>query len=686
MTVPDNPIRRIEDDLLGRARAARAFAEQVLSFHMIEGVVVGVLGPWGSGKTSFVNLSRSHLENAGVEVLDFNPWMFSGAEQLVDSFFVEVAAQLRLRPALSGVGKSIEEYGEMFSGLGWLPVVGPWIERVRAGNKIFAKILQRRREGVGTRRAKVEAALSQLNRPFAVVVDDIDRLTSPEIRDVFKLVRLTANFPNVIYVLAFDRIRVESALAEEGISGRDYIEKILQVAIDIPAMPPEALSEQGLHAIERAISTIENSGPFDASAWPDVYMEVIRPLIRNMRDVRRYAAAIYGGVRGLDGQAALVDVLALEAVRVFLPDVFREIHGSVAALTSTHDEHVNRAGTARLKEQIERLIALAGNHGDVVRALIERVFPAARRHIENHHFGSEWKREWLKQRRVAHEEILRLYLERVAGPGLQAFSDGEQAWSKMADQAAFDEYLRSLDPERLREVIASLEAFEEEFCPEHVVPGTTVLLNLLPHLPEGRSGMFDLGATLVVGRVFYRLLRSLKNPDVIDRAVRQILPKINTLSSKLELIDTVGYRENVGHKLVSEAAANELERNWRNELAAASVDVLAAERGLLWMLRWARKRAGAAESPIEVADTPNVTLAVLKSARSEVRGQAIGSRAVQRTPHLAWQELIELYGNEEILRRRVEQLKASQPQGEDELLALVDRYLAGEHPSDILGR
>src|SRR4051794_25448474 len=85
--VAAKPIRTAEADLLGRARAARTFAEQVLSFPAIEGVVVGVLGPWGSGKTSFVNLARGHLHVAGVEVLDFNPWMFSGAEQLVNSFF-----------------------------------------------------------------------------------------------------------------------------------------------------------------------------------------------------------------------------------------------------------------------------------------------------------------------------------------------------------------------------------------------------------------------------------------------------------------------------------------------------------------------------------------------------------------------------------------------------------------------
>ena len=129
----------------------------------------------------------------------------AGAEQLVGFFFVELSAQLKVRPGFSEVGRSLEDYGETFAGMSWLPLVGPWMERARVAMSILAKLLQRRKEGVGGRRIKVEKALAALDRPIVVVVDDIDRLTTSEIRDIFKLVRLTANFPNVIYIAAFDR-------------------------------------------------------------------------------------------------------------------------------------------------------------------------------------------------------------------------------------------------------------------------------------------------------------------------------------------------------------------------------------------------------------------------------------------------------------------------------------------------
>ena len=679
----DAPIRNPEDDVLGRANLAASFSEQLLSLDVTEGLVVGVLGPWGSGKTSFINLARTHLQSAGIAILDFNPWMFSGAEQLVGFFFVELSAQLKVRPGFSEVGRSMEDYGETFAGMSWLPLVGPWIERGRVAMKVLAKLLPRRKEGVGDRRIKVQKALAALDKPIVVVVDDIDRLTTPEIRDIFKLVRLTANFPNVIYIAAFDRARVEKALDAQGIPGRDYLEKILQLGIDLPAVPAHVLNEQVFRAINDVLTRMDNVGRFDKNVWPDVFVEVIRPLLRNIRDVRRYAIAIHGTVRDLNGQVALVDVLALEAVRVFLPDLFREMHKAIEGLTATSNFRLgDRGDPPRFKEQIDRLIEVAGDHTGVARQLIQHLFPAGQRHIGGTEYDNEWESGWLKERRVAHEDILRLYLERVIGEGLQAFIEAEQAWARMADREALDSYLRSLDTKRLQDVISSLEAYEEQFAPEHVVPGSVVLLNLLSEFPDRQLGMVDLEPRQVVGRVVYRLVQSLKDPDAIEAAVRRILPWLTKLSAKVQLITIVGHQEGSGHKLVAESTAHRFEEDWRGEVRSATADSLAAEDDLLRTLSVTKRDSGPAEPALDIPDSPGVTLALLRSARSEVRGQTLGSRAVHRSPRLQWKVLVDLYGSEDTLRERIEKLKVSQSMGADDILKLAERYLGEWRPSD----
>ena len=676
----DNPIAAESEDTLGRSELASSFADQIFTLDASQGMVVGVLGPWGSGKTSFVNLCRLHLSRAGVTVLDFNPWMFSGADQLVQTFFVELSAQLKLHPALAAVGERLQDYGETFSGLGWLPVVGPWMERVRGAMKILGALLQRRRQGINEGQAKVRRVLLKLTKPIVVVVDDIDRLTTPEIRDIFKLVRLTASFPNVIYLLAFDRARVEQALNEQQIPGRAYLEKILQIGYDLPDVPVSVLITQTTQAIDAALACTLDAGPFDSDLWPDVLMEVIAPLIGSVRDVRRYAAAIHGTVNSVGKNVALVDVLALEAVRTFLPDVFSNMHSAIAALTGAGRSYGDHSEDAKLREKVEKLVNVAGDRAEVIRDLIRRLFPAGARYIGGMTYGSDWGNRWLRERRVAHEAVLRYYLERVAGDELRAFFDAENAWTKMADQADLKAYLEALPPERIEDIVPYLEAYEDEFSPDQVVPASVVLLNLLPALPERQRSMFDLGARLAVSRVVYRLVRSLQQPDLVAAAVSQILQQVASLSSKLELISTIGYHENVGHKLVSEADAERFEREWRASVRTASSAALAQEADLLRTFWVVKEQADPNEPPLIIPDSPEVTLALLKSARSEARSQSMGSRAIRHKPRLAWDALVDLYGNEDTVRERIDALKRPQSGEIVDLLALADKYLGGWRP------
>ncbi len=143
----DNPIQNSQEDVLGRADVAISFARHVLALDVSEGAVVGVLGPWGSGKTSFINLTQAEFRRKGLQVLDFNPWMFSGAEHLVERFFTELIIKLKLRPDLAEAGKALEDYSEIFFKL------GPWA-------KLIGKLLQRGKGGIDGRRNKVRTALN----------------------------------------------------------------------------------------------------------------------------------------------------------------------------------------------------------------------------------------------------------------------------------------------------------------------------------------------------------------------------------------------------------------------------------------------------------------------------------------------------------------------------------------------
>src|SRR5207253_677102 len=134
-----------------------------------------------------------------------------------------------------------------------------------------------------------------------------------------------------------------------------------------------------------------------------------------------------------------------------------------------------------------------------------------------------------------------------------------------------------------------------------------------------------------VGRVAYRILRTLETLETIEAAVKKILPEVKTLSSKLALITFVGYRENAGHKLISESTARDFERDWRAEVRAAPAIEIAEEADLLRVLAVAKSDAASGEPALDIPNLPILTLAILKAAQTEVKSFAYGSRAIHHS-------------------------------------------------------
>jgi predicted KAP-like P-loop ATPase len=680
----DNPIKDKEEDELGRSNIAETLAVEIRLLDASEGCVVGVLGPWGSGKTSLINLIREALkQNPELPVLEFNPWMFSGTDELLQTFFLEVGAQFRSRTdRLAELAGDIEAYGEVVAPLRLLPVIGTWVERARSIATGIRKALERRRGGALANRGELAKKLTGLKTPIVIVIDDIDRLQTNEIREIFKLVRLTASFPNIIYLLAFDRHRVESALTGEGLVGRDYLEKILQVSYDLPVIPPTLLTGRLTSAIDASLQDIEDYGPFDAQAWPDVLYEVVRPLIRNMRDVRRYVASLHGTLQSLQGRVALVDVLALEAVRVFLPDAFKALVAAKDGLTTPSVGGMYSQESPRLKSSVDELLKAAGDRVEVIQAMIKRLFLAAARHLGGSNYGPEWQKQWLRNRRIAHPEILAFYLERVVGDQLKAFTVAEKVLALVTDEAALNALFDGLGGAELADAIAALETYEDDFPVAGVEAASTVVLNQMHRVPARPGGFLTLTPDLIVARVVLRLLRRIEDPAALEAMVPRVLSRLPKLSDRLELLTIVGHEENAGHGLISEEAAAALDRELRSQVRTAGADALAQEHDLLRLLVWAKKSQESGEEPLEVPHGLILDARLLKASVTKSESRSFESRAVSTRKQLYWDTLVEVVGGEQIVREMVERLGPMQDDPDlAEAVKLAEKYLTGWRPS-----
>mgnify|MGYP000860602194 FL=1 len=668
----DNPITSVEEDTVGRLSMADSFIDSILNYDASRGLVVGLMGPWGSGKSSFINLSRVCLKERLIDVIDFNPWFFSNTNQLAEYFFKELSSQLRLKGKnFEKIAGIVEKYSGLLSPIAILPGMG-WWERLL---KITGKFTKLRYDGVEKRRAEVTKALKKLNSPIVVMVDDIDRLSTTEIREVFKLVRLTANFPNIIYLLAFDRQRVECALDESGVPGRAYIEKILQVMYDLPEMPKSVSRDQTFKELNKIMNDIPESA-FDQDRWADVYFEIIEPNITTIRDVKRYALSANITINMLKSDVDIVDVLALEAIRIFQPSLYFKIKQSVNVLAE-------RSGSVlddddKNQRMIDNLIA--GDDEEYIKCVIRRIFPVARKYVDSTRYDYSYVNEWRRGGRVAHEDNLNTYLEHLPTEGLRIVKMANTAYDIMDDLTKFSKFVEDISPSDLEGFIQSLEAYEGEYKKEQVAPASIVLMNNIYRIPEKKHrSMFDITRPdIIAGRVVLRMLRSIKDGDERESVAKKILPQLESYSTQLDFIELIGHKEGLGHKLVSKDLAESLHSDLIKKVYSQRPIRFEKEWQLLRSYYIVASEKGDEYIPFKISKLSEGRK-LLQNAYAETRSQTSGSRVVKITPELQWNALVKIIGSEKVLRTIVTKLKKKD--GDTPLITLAEKYLDGWRPS-----
>src|SRR5260221_7696188 len=92
------------EDLLNRRKFAQDISQSLkLSFNNGEdSFVFGLNGKWGSGKTTLMHYLKEALRkefegNKGFVLFDFNPWMFSGRDELLSSFLNHLAKEVSVK-------------------------------------------------------------------------------------------------------------------------------------------------------------------------------------------------------------------------------------------------------------------------------------------------------------------------------------------------------------------------------------------------------------------------------------------------------------------------------------------------------------------------------------------------------------------------------------------------------------
>jgi len=323
----ERPIETEGDDrLLRQDFVARLLGALIEPEGRATGIVLGLSGPGGSGKSSILNMVAELIEvrHPAAIVVSFNPWLASSRDGLIHAFFAEVTAALETsanRPGctqaekLKGLAQTIFKYGKRVA-----PADGVWFcdgGATAAGLDTLRQSLP----GADTlrrMRAELSRELAESGTNVVVLIDEIDRLDDRDITVCAQLVRAVADFQRFSYLLAYDADRVAPALGDGDLErGRAYLEKVVQLAVPLQSVLP------------RQIRRIVDARFRELVDEPDEHRQrvsqllgiLVPSILGTMRDAKRALAGFEVLHRLLRFEVDEVDLLGWAAIQAKYPGV-----------------------------------------------------------------------------------------------------------------------------------------------------------------------------------------------------------------------------------------------------------------------------------------------------------------------------------------------------------------------------
>lgn len=341
----DRLIETVDQDLLGRSTFSKQLAEAIYKYSGKDGLVIGLFGKWGTGKTSILNIVINEInilaKGSGDKpiIVKFSPWNYTDKDNLISLFFRVLKNKLDIdndEEKRKKIGKALTDYSDALDALSLVPMVG-------SGLAILLKTIAKaqgaelsKEVDLDVTRNQLEKVLSETNQKIIVIMDDIDRLTNSQIRDIFQLVKQVGNFPNIIYVLSMDRNVVCRALEEvHNIDGSEYLEKIVQIPFEIPALMKPQIREIFLAKLNDTIKDIFDDITWNENYFNEVFNNCIEPYIKTLRDVNRVINTFQFRYRLLYKETAFEDMLALTTIEVLAPQLYQWIGNNKDLLCST---------------------------------------------------------------------------------------------------------------------------------------------------------------------------------------------------------------------------------------------------------------------------------------------------------------------------------------------------------------
>ncbi|MGO4528691.1 P-loop NTPase fold protein [Paenibacillus sp. 2TAF8] len=320
-----------EEDAFNFTKSAEKFSESVFNYGSYESLVFGIDAPWGTGKSTFINLCQDIWDKKYEEkviVYKFDVMKFESDENILNKFvdgLIQVIRSNLFAPELETMFakylKLLNDSKTNFSIFG-----------VRFGIPSDNLSIDKAFE-------KLEHFLKGLDRKIIIIVDDLDRLNFSSVKEVLFVIKKSFILPNMSYILCYDTENIsifenQKLDAEKTI---EFLEKFINIKYSL-FIDSALLLNYFINYKDKVASRINLKNPdlisVASEGLKDIFnskeLDQYAPFVGNARKIKRLVNTIL--LLEVDRVDFTVmdfnkyDLIHLIIIYVNYPNIFRKIY------------------------------------------------------------------------------------------------------------------------------------------------------------------------------------------------------------------------------------------------------------------------------------------------------------------------------------------------------------------------
>ncbi|MEX0995904.1 MAG: P-loop NTPase fold protein [Flavobacteriaceae bacterium] len=329
--VSDDPILLKKDDKLNYHKRASNIVEYLERSNFKSSFTIGIVGPWGNGKSSLISLIEEKLDEKSFNNtihLKFLPYLNHNETDIISEFFKQLSTEINKYS-----GRLSNQFLSYSDKLLKLYKNKSITEFFKPNSSIFSD------SSSYDSYKKINDTLNSLDKKFIVFVDDLDRLSNNEVLQVLKLVRNTANFKNFIFLIALDKDYVlESLIVKNDIADHTFVDKFFQLEVYLPEIDKSQLKTDFIDLLKQTDLSFEPD--FIRKIEACIYREdnLFDDYISNYRGVKRLVNQLVFDFKSLPDDLDTNDLLNFTYLKMTFPYAIKFLNNNWAKIIPYNPE------------------------------------------------------------------------------------------------------------------------------------------------------------------------------------------------------------------------------------------------------------------------------------------------------------------------------------------------------------